>query len=156
MSGGRNLQYIPQAVPKFLQQFKQQTGYKEGPTVQDKFAGDQPCVDSDHEKSDDEGPVVVVLKPGDLTKAEAEKIMGKKRKIGDDSEDDDDDSGKVKFRQPKKKTKDKENGSGSEPETKAATEESKNEKPSKKKKKKRPPNGPKNLSLLSFDEGEDR
>ena len=83
MSGGKNLQYIAQPVPKFLQQFKQNSGMKDAPTINDKFTtADQDCADSDSERND-AGPVVVVLKPGDLTKEEADEIMGKKRKLGE-------------------------------------------------------------------------
>lgn len=76
----RNVQYNKPAVPKFLQQFKQQVGFKEGPTINDKF---QPCEalpPEDRSDNEDEQPAVVVLRDGDLTKEEADKIAKKRKK----------------------------------------------------------------------------
>ncbi|XP_067934523.1 uncharacterized protein KIAA1143 homolog isoform X2 [Watersipora subatra] len=67
----RGVQYVQQDEPAFLKRMKLQAGYKEGPTIDTKRS-QLPESNSDSEDdTDDEKPQVVVLKPGDLTEAQA-------------------------------------------------------------------------------------
>lgn len=71
MSSHNRVHYVKQEQPAFLQKFKEKVGMKPEATVEDKvqaIPGD--CNDIDEEK-DDEKPVVVVLKEGDLTAEQA-------------------------------------------------------------------------------------
>ncbi|CAH1779928.1 unnamed protein product [Owenia fusiformis] len=112
----RNIAYIKQDEPSFLQQMKQRMGYKEGPTVNTKYQ-QQDDVDSDPEREDneDEAPTIVVLKPGDLSATDVEKIKGGAvedkiegvdRLQGDDSAPE---GGKIMFRKPVKRSTDENN-----------------------------------------------
>ncbi|KAG7202337.1 hypothetical protein KM043_018666 [Ampulex compressa] len=63
--------------PKFLRELKEKAGYKEGPTVDTKR--EALPEDSDDERDTAvEQPVVVVLKPGDLTAEEADAFQKQK------------------------------------------------------------------------------
>ncbi|KAI8123125.1 hypothetical protein FF38_10734 [Lucilia cuprina] len=67
----RNIAYIKPQDPKFLQQLKQQIGYKEGPSVETKrqklqdFEGHSD--NEDRPEREDEKPQIVVINSGDLT-----------------------------------------------------------------------------------------
>lgn len=81
--------------PPFLRKLKERVGYKEGPTVDTKreeLPADAVAVDFDDEK-----PVVVVLKAGDLTAEEAEKCRQKEEDIGSSD-------GRIIFKKPTKRT----------------------------------------------------
>ena len=76
----RNVAFNKPADPSFLKAFKQRVGYKNPDTIEAKrtrqFDSREP---EDREDQEDEKPTVVVLKPGDLTKEEAEKAMNKQK-----------------------------------------------------------------------------
>ncbi|XP_052861130.1 uncharacterized protein KIAA1143 homolog [Anopheles cruzii] len=72
----RNVAFIKPEEPSFLKKMKEQIGYKEGPSVDDKReAIENYSDDSDDEEKEDERPQVVVIKEGDLTEAEADKAF---------------------------------------------------------------------------------
>ncbi|XP_060103471.1 uncharacterized protein KIAA1143 homolog isoform X2 [Heteronotia binoei] len=104
MSKRNQVSYVKPAEPAFLSRFKEQVGYREGPTVDTKEQ--LPVAEDDGDESDkeDEQPQVIVLKKGDLTAEEAMKI---KREIKETSKatDDEPDSadGKIVFRKPSKR-----------------------------------------------------
>uniref|UniRef100_A0A182LSN4 DUF4604 domain-containing protein n=1 Tax=Anopheles culicifacies TaxID=139723 RepID=A0A182LSN4_9DIPT len=54
---------------------KEQIGYREGPSIDDKREAIENYDDSDDEEHEDEKPQVVVIKEGDLTEAEAEQAF---------------------------------------------------------------------------------
>ncbi|XP_034847240.1 uncharacterized protein KIAA1143-like [Mirounga leonina] len=67
MSKRNQVSYVPPAESAFLARFKEQVGYREGPTVETKRIQPQlPDEDGDPSNKDDEQPQVVVLKKGDL------------------------------------------------------------------------------------------
>ncbi|XP_075163963.1 uncharacterized protein KIAA1143 homolog [Haematobia irritans] len=72
----RNIAYIKPQDPSFLAKLKQEIGYKEGPNVETKKQKledlDANFSDSEEPEREDEKPLVVVLKPGDLTAQEAQ------------------------------------------------------------------------------------
>merc|ERR1711920_592818 len=77
--GGRGgPSFAKPADPSFIRRIKEQMGYKEGPSLEDKMltaAG----VDDDQDV-DGEMPTVVVLKDGDLTQEEADKLFKQQKK----------------------------------------------------------------------------
>ncbi|XP_005187683.1 uncharacterized protein KIAA1143 homolog [Musca domestica] len=72
----RNIAYIKPQDPSFLAKLKQEIGYKEGPNVDTKRQKlenlEDNFSDSEEPEREDEKPLVVVLKSGDLTAQEAE------------------------------------------------------------------------------------
>lgn len=76
----RNVAFAKPAEPKFLKAFKDRVGYKSPDTIEAKRTRqiDEREPD-DREDREDEQPTVVVLKPGDLTKEEAEKAVNKQK-----------------------------------------------------------------------------
>ncbi|KAF6202263.1 hypothetical protein GE061_004661 [Apolygus lucorum] len=70
----RNIAYIKPKEPAFLARLKQEAGYKEGPSVDTKKE-QLPSLNSSDESDGEDQPLVVVLKPGDLTKEEAEAVV---------------------------------------------------------------------------------
>jgi len=75
MSKRNQVSYVRPAEPAFLARFKEQVGYREGPTVETKRIQPQlPDEDGDHSDKEDEQPQVVVLKKGDLSVEEVMKI----------------------------------------------------------------------------------
>lgn len=106
MSKKSNVSWVKPAEPSFLKKFKNDVGFKEGPTVETKKQ-QMPQLDEDSGDSDreDEMPQVVVLKKGDLN---AEEVM----KIKKDTKDSDKDEqpppdGKIVFKKPVKRSSDK-------------------------------------------------
>ncbi|XP_016374905.1 uncharacterized protein KIAA1143 homolog [Sinocyclocheilus rhinocerous] len=106
MSKKGNVSWVKPAEPSFLKKFKNDVGFKEGPTVETKKQ-QMPQFDDDSADSDreDEMPQVVVLKKGDLS---AEDVM----KIKKDTEDSNKDEqpppdGKIVFKKPVKRSSDK-------------------------------------------------
>lgn len=83
---GRNISYVKPSEPAFLKRLKEQVGFKEGPTIETKkeiLPTNED--DKDEDERDDELPVVVVLKPGDLSLEEADELINK-LKDNDESE----------------------------------------------------------------------
>ncbi|KAG8257637.1 hypothetical protein J6590_045099 [Homalodisca vitripennis] len=77
MSKRRNVAYIKPQEPEFLARLKREAGFIEGPTVDTKRETLPELSDDEDENRTDDSPVVVVLKPGDLTQEEAEEIKKK-------------------------------------------------------------------------------
>uniref|UniRef100_UPI00398EB1FD uncharacterized protein KIAA1143 homolog n=1 Tax=Pristiophorus japonicus TaxID=55135 RepID=UPI00398EB1FD len=106
MSKKNNISYVKPAEPAFIRRFKEDVGYKAGPTVDSKRQQLAP-VDSDSGQSDteDEMPQVVVLRQGDLTAEEAAKIkhIAESSKKSEEPEPED---GKIVFRKPAKRSSD--------------------------------------------------
>ena len=77
MASKRNVKYVEQQEPSFLKKFKERVGYKEPANVDDKFSNEEnnPEDDSaDNEREiEEEEPVIVVLKHGDLSAEEVAK-----------------------------------------------------------------------------------
>lgn len=96
MSKRNSVTCVKPSDPPFLRKLKERVGYKEGPTVDTKreeLPGGAAAPDLDDEK-----PVVVVLKPGDLTAEEAEKYAPK--------EDEGPTDGRIVFKKPDKRKDD--------------------------------------------------
>ncbi|XP_062601223.1 uncharacterized protein KIAA1143 homolog [Saccostrea cucullata] len=142
--------YVKDDEPDFIKKFKQRVGYKEGPTVNTKR--EMPDFDDDEDRPDneDEKPVVVQLREGDLTAEEVERLQKTEEPPAD---------GKITFKKPVKR-------SGEDPtELKTSTkkrsgEEASELKTSTKKRKekgekKKSGKGVKNSTLLSFNEEEE-
>jgi len=68
----RNVAYTKPSEPSFLKAFKERVGYKAPDTIEAKRTH-RPDDREDREDREDEQPTVVVLRPGDLTKEEADK-----------------------------------------------------------------------------------
>lgn len=85
--------------PPFLRKLKERVGYKESPTVDTKREEHRP-VDTADPDIDDEKPVVVVLKAGDLTAEEAE--IYSQKQVSDNEPAD----GKIMFKKPTKRKDD--------------------------------------------------
>ncbi|KAL3859964.1 hypothetical protein ACJMK2_010142 [Sinanodonta woodiana] len=105
----RNVTFT-QDEPAFIKKFKEKVGYKEGPTTDTKRQELQFDSDDDCEEQDDEKPVVVTLKKGDLTAEEAEAIQKKIDSQKKDTEDSDEPpaDGKIIFHKPVKRSSDHE------------------------------------------------
>ncbi|XP_058123453.1 uncharacterized protein KIAA1143 homolog [Anopheles ziemanni] len=71
----RNVAFIKPEEPSFLKKIKEQIGYREGPSLDDKREAIENYEDSDDAEKDDEKPQVVVIKDGDLTEEEAAKAL---------------------------------------------------------------------------------
>ena len=109
MSKGKknSVQCIKQDEPAFIRRFKQQVGYKEGPSVDDKRA----ALERDDTGSDleDEKPSIVVLKKGDLTAEDVEELkkQGKSFEINDSPDEKEEEppaDGRIIFKKPKKRS----------------------------------------------------
>lgn len=85
--------------PPFLRKLKERVGYKESPTVDTKREEHRP-VDTADPDIDDEKPVVVVLKAGDLTAEEAD--IYSQKQVSDNEPAD----GKIMFKKPTKRKND--------------------------------------------------
>lgn len=79
----RNVAFTKPDEPAFLKRIKEQISYKEGPSVDTKRQKLEDEYQSGDDNIDEEAPLVVVLKDGDLTaeQAEAEKRRIEKGKI---------------------------------------------------------------------------
>ncbi|KAI5606610.1 hypothetical protein C0J50_2109, partial [Silurus asotus] len=101
-----NVSWVKPSEPSFLRKFKNDIGYKEGPTVETKRQ-ELPQCDGDSGDSDqeDEMPQVVVLKKGDLT---AEEALQLKKGVNDSNKDEQPPAdGKILFKKPAKRSSDK-------------------------------------------------
>ncbi|XP_046576900.1 uncharacterized protein KIAA1143 homolog [Haliotis rubra] len=149
--GGRNarngVQYVENDEPSFIKQFKQRIGYKEGPTVNTKLQ--QPEFDSDEDapELDDEKPVVVVLKDGDLTEDQADNAKKESEKTAA-SVDDITSEGKITFKKPVKRSAESETNAELSVSTTGKKKKEKKDKQSSSKK-------VKNSNLLSFGDDEE-
>ncbi|XP_062598697.1 uncharacterized protein KIAA1143 homolog [Saccostrea cucullata] len=130
------ISYVKDDEPDFIKKFKQRVGYKEGPTVNTKR--EMPDFDDDDDRPDneDEKPVVVQLREGDLSAEEAERLQKTEEPQAD---------GKITFKKPVKR------GGEEASQLKTSTKKRKEEKGGKKKSGK----GVKNSTLLSFNEEEE-
>ncbi|XP_066539847.1 uncharacterized protein KIAA1143 homolog [Hoplias malabaricus] len=147
-----NVSWVKPSEPSFLRKFKNDVGYKEGPTVETKKqqmpTGDEDSGESDKE---DEMPQIVVLNKGDLS---AEEVKNIKQDTKDSQKDEEASAdGKIIFKKPVKRSSDKFEG--------ITASSSKKNKIENKETKKETKSGVKvkNRSLLSFggddDEEED-
>eukprot|EP00118_Oscarella_pearsei_P002819 m.11763 g.11763 ORF g.11763 m.11763 type:complete len:174 (+) comp23589_c0_seq2:119-640(+) len=110
------IDFLKPAEPSFIKKIKEKIGYKEGPTVSEKFQKMEGPLPGDDVEKDDEKPVVVQLKKGDLNEEEAkvhEEFTGRKRKLEEPSRDEkrvfhdqspdiEDGSGRILFKKPSK------------------------------------------------------
>ncbi|XP_041100746.1 uncharacterized protein KIAA1143 homolog [Polyodon spathula] len=105
MSRKCNVSWVKPGEPAFLTKFKNDVGYKEGPTVDTKRQ-DLPVVeDSGDSDREDELPQVVVLKKGDLSAEEFMKIKtGTEGSSKEVAEVDAPAGGKIMFRKPVKRS----------------------------------------------------
>ncbi|GAA6064944.1 uncharacterized protein KIAA1143 homolog [Tachysurus ichikawai] len=149
-----NVSWVKPSEPSFLRKFKNDIGYKEGPTVETKRQ-ELPQFDDDSGDSDreDEMPQVVVLKKGDIT---AEEALQLKKDVQDSPSNKDEKppaDGKILFKKPAKRSSDKFEGitasSNSKKKKKNENEEEEEEK------KKESGVKVKNRSLLSFGDDEE-
>ncbi|XP_073703759.1 uncharacterized protein KIAA1143 homolog [Garra rufa] len=103
MSKKGNVSWVKPAEPSFLKKFKNDVGFKEGPTVETKKQ-QMPQLDDDSGDSDreDEMPQVVILKKGDLSADEVVKIKKDSNKDEQPASD-----GKIVFKKPVKRSSDK-------------------------------------------------
>ncbi|XP_067853766.1 uncharacterized protein KIAA1143 homolog [Heptranchias perlo] len=152
MSKKSNVSYVKPAEPAFIRKFKEDVGYKEGPTVETKRQ--QLPVDSDSGQSDtdDEQPQVVVLRQGDLTADEAAKIK-QLTESSKKSEEPEPEDGKIVFRKPAKRSTDDKFAGLTATSSKKKKEDQKDRTDSKSSENK--PKQVKNSSLLSFGDEED-
>lgn len=144
-----NVSWVKPQEPSFLKKFKSDVGYKEGPTVDTKRQ-EMPAADDDSGDSDreDEMPQIVVLKKGDLSADEVQRIRKGDRSNSKDDEPPSD--GKIVFKKPEKRSSsDKFQGisASSSKKKKQEDEEGKSKAASGDK--------VKNKSLLSFDDEEE-
>ncbi|KAF3829219.1 hypothetical protein GH733_003483 [Mirounga leonina] len=106
MSKRNQVSYVRPAEPAFLARFKEQVGYREGPTVETKRIQPQlPDEDGDHSDKEDEQPQVVVLKKGDLSVEEVMKIKSEIKAAKADEEPAIVD-GRIMYRKPVKRSSD--------------------------------------------------
>ncbi|XP_070768194.1 uncharacterized protein KIAA1143 homolog isoform X2 [Enoplosus armatus] len=94
--------WVKPAEPSFLKKFKNDVGYKEGPTVDTKRQM-MPTLDDDSGSDrEDELPQVVVLKGGDLSAEDVKKIKTETPLLSTDDELPPD--GKILFKKPAKRS----------------------------------------------------
>ncbi|XP_042346320.1 uncharacterized protein KIAA1143 homolog [Plectropomus leopardus] len=100
-----SVSWVKPAEPSFLKKFKNDVGYKEGPTVDTKRL-EMPTLDDDSGSDrEDELPQVVVLKAGDLSAEDVKKIKGEIRTGGGAEKDDEaPPDGKILFKKPAKRS----------------------------------------------------
>ncbi|XP_026150162.1 uncharacterized protein KIAA1143 homolog [Mastacembelus armatus] len=97
--------WVKPAEPSFLKKFKNDVGYKEGPTVDTKRQV-MPTLDDDSGSDrEDELPQIVVLKGEDLTAEEVKKIKNDMHTGGGADKDDKPPAdGKILFKKPPKRS----------------------------------------------------
>ncbi|XP_047113901.1 uncharacterized protein KIAA1143 homolog isoform X2 [Schistocerca piceifrons] len=81
MSKRNTVSYVKPQEPAFLTRLKQEAGFVPKDTVETKKVTLPSCTDDDLDDKDDEQPVVVVLKPGDISAEEAEQIKAEQLQI---------------------------------------------------------------------------
>lgn len=104
-SKNSGVSWVKPSEPSFLKKFKNDVGYKEGPTVDTKRQV-MPTLDDDSGSDrEDELPQVVVLKEGDLSAEEVKKIKDEMHDGGGTEKDDDPPgNGKILFKKPAKRS----------------------------------------------------
>lgn len=153
-----NVAYTKPEEPKFLKAFKEKVGYKEDKEVlAAKFATMPSATDDDLEDGDDEQPQIVMLRTGDISQEEYDRLRSEGRLselLNDKSEENTNSDGPIG---PKEKDEPKIHEDGRilfKPSSKRSHSEDKDieikDKKKKKEKKKR-----KDKTLLSFNEDED-
>ncbi|XP_067249876.1 uncharacterized protein KIAA1143 homolog [Chanodichthys erythropterus] len=143
-----NVSWVKPAEPSFLKKFKNDVGYKEGPTVDTKKQQMPQCDEDSDGDSDreDEMPQVVVLKKGDLS---AEEVMKVKKDTKDSNTDEEPPAdGKIVFKKPVKRSSDKFKGITASSSKKKKSEDGE-------KKESKAGVKVKNNSLLSFGDDDD-
>ncbi|KAL4657407.1 hypothetical protein GN956_G4228 [Arapaima gigas] len=147
MSKKGNVSWVKPAEPSFLRKFKNDVGFKEGPTVDTKRQ-QLPTAEDDSGDSEreDEMPQVVVLKEGHLTAEEAKNIKAKMKTAEEEERPLPD--GKILFKKPTKRSSEKIQGLFTTSSKKKKAKEAKGKEDSAQKK-------VKNSSLLSFGRDED-
>ncbi|XP_064199927.1 uncharacterized protein KIAA1143 homolog [Anguilla rostrata] len=153
MSKKSNISWIKPAEPSFLRKFKNDVGFKEGPTVDTKRE-ELPKFDGDSDDSDreDEKPQVVVLKKGHLSADEVQKIKDEIKDSKSDAEGKPPADGKIVFKKPEKRSSEKFQGITASSSKKRKQQE---EKESHKGKEENEGKKVKNSSLLSFGDDDD-
>ncbi|CAM4703266.1 unnamed protein product [Leuciscus chuanchicus] len=151
MSKKGNVSWVKPAEPSFLKKFKNDVGYKEGPTVDTKKQQMPQCDDGDSADSDreDEMPQVVVLKKGDLSAEEVLKVKKDTKDTDSDTDEPPPTDGKIVFKKPVKRSSDKFKGITASSSKKKKKSEDGDKKESKAGVK------VKNNSLLSFGDDDD-
>lgn len=148
-----NVSWVKPAEPSFLKKFKNDVGFKEGPTIHTKRLEMPALEDDSGSDREDELPQVVILKKGDLSAEEVLQI--KEVKDGTEKEDKPPADGKILFKKPTKRSSDKFQGiTASSNNNKKKKSEGKSEGGDEEKKEKSEKKV-KNKSLLSFGEDED-
>ncbi|XP_077383065.1 uncharacterized protein KIAA1143 homolog [Festucalex cinctus] len=104
-SKGSGVSWVKPAEPSFLKKFKNDVGYKEGPTVDTKRQ-QMPTLDDDSGSDrEDELPQVVVLKDGDLTPEEVKQVKEGIEPNGESEKSDEPRAdGKILFKKPAKRS----------------------------------------------------
>ncbi|XP_070692295.1 uncharacterized protein KIAA1143 homolog [Pempheris klunzingeri] len=146
--------WVKPTEPSFLKKFKNDIGYKEGPTVDTKRQV-MPTLDDDSGSDrEDELPQIVVLKSGDLTAEEVKKTKDGTR-TGGPGDDKPPADGKILFKKPaKRSSSDKFQGitasSSKKKKSDGGEKEKEKEKEEEEKKEVKSGKKVKNNSLLSF------
>ncbi|KAK7114605.1 uncharacterized protein KIAA1143 homolog [Littorina saxatilis] len=145
MSKRNKVKYVGEE-PSFIRQFKERVGYKEGPGVDTKRQK-LDYEEDDRSDTEEEKPVVVVLKAGDLTAEEVSEEDQFKKLIEEEEAIRD---GKITFKKPEKKGEETPADTPeADDQTKPVKDKGKNKDKKKKDKEK------KKSSLLSFDDEEE-
>lgn len=104
MNKKSNVTWIKPTEPSFLKKFKNDVGYKEGPTIDAKRQMDPVLDDDSGSDREDELPQVVVLKSGDLSADEVKMIKnGPESALKEEPAAD----GKILFKKPTKGSSEK-------------------------------------------------
>uniref|UniRef100_A0A0B6Y8J8 DUF4604 domain-containing protein n=1 Tax=Arion vulgaris TaxID=1028688 RepID=A0A0B6Y8J8_9EUPU len=143
----QGVKYVNNEEPAFIKQFKEKIGYKEGPDINSKR--NIPNFDEDEEddgapEAEEEKPIVVVIKSGDLTAEEAD-VEQKQIDEGPAKLDE-----KITFKKPIKRSKET-----AEASTESTVVDKKQKRGNEKKGAKSLTKRTKNTSLLSFGDEED-
>lgn len=149
----RNITYIKPEEPSFLRKLKEQAGYKEGPTIDTKKENLGPVADEDFQDTEEEQPIVVVLKSGDLT---AEEAAQEQKRLDKEAEEAPADlNTRIIFKAPtKSKSTNEQSANKSDNSTKRQLESVARAKEKSSKKQKTSKKAPEK-SLLSFDDEQD-
>lgn len=104
MNKKSNVTWVKPTEPSFLKKFKNDVGYKEGPTIDAKRQMEPVLDDDSGSDREDELPQVVVLKSGDLSADEVKMIKnGPESALKEESAAD----GKILFKKPTKSSSEK-------------------------------------------------
>ncbi|XP_071025457.1 uncharacterized protein KIAA1143 homolog [Oncorhynchus clarkii lewisi] len=148
-----NVSWVKPAEPSFLKKFKNDVGFKEGPTIDTKRLEMPALEDDSGSDREDELPQVVILKKGDLSAEEVLQI--KEVKDGTEKEDKPPADGKILFKKPTKRSSDKFQGITASSNNNKKKKKKKSEGGDEEKREEKSEKKVKNKSLLSFGEDED-